>query len=80
MGDDTQPAYVFMSELVDLCKRHGARIFARRDSQRPYVSVEIGEVWIDLIRINGEGADWSSLSRKHSTDAEPLEFDTKEGK
>jgi hypothetical protein len=54
---------VFIAELVELCKRHEVRMFARRDSERNYISFEIGPetgperaIWVDLIRVSSEGA------------------------
>ena len=48
---------LFLEELAKLCKRHNAVMFPRKDSQHVYISIEIGGVWIDLKRIDGEAAE-----------------------
>lgn len=47
----------FVSELVSLCAKHGAAIFARTDGTRQILSVMVGDVWLDFKQIRGDGAE-----------------------
>lgn len=51
-----QRSDLFRRELVKLCKKHGAVIFARTDGKSLIVSVQIGYVCTDYTRIYGEEA------------------------
>lgn len=46
----------FIDELISLCKRHGAVVYARTDGKRPILSIEKGRIWLDFKRIDGDGA------------------------
>ena len=49
----------FVEALVELCEKHEAAIFPRKDSEGMYVSVELGDtdpVWLDFKRVDGCGA------------------------
>ncbi len=48
----------FIEDLVAVCKKHGAVIFPRKDYyKRMYVSVRIGDTWLDFSVISAEGAE-----------------------
>lgn len=58
--EDRSPVDSFIAELVALCTEYDVRLFPRKDSERLYISAEIGSephvVWIDFTRVSAEGA------------------------
>lgn len=47
----------FIEELVELCKKHKAIIYARQNRDyKPILSVEVEGLWLDFDRIWDEGA------------------------
>ena len=50
------PSAEFIDELVVLCAKHNATLFARTDGKSQILSLQLGRFWIDYVRIDGTGA------------------------
>ena len=46
----------FVAELVKACEKYNAALFPRTDGKRQILSMQVGELWLDFVRIDRDGA------------------------
>ena len=56
-GSAVSASEAFLGELVVLCEKYGAALFPRTDGLRPILCVQVGDVWLDLTRVDWERAE-----------------------
>ena len=52
-GEPVKRALDTRDWAIELCRKHNATLFPRRDSERLYVSAMVGDAWLDFTRISG---------------------------